>query len=62
MIRFVVKEVYLGHVIHAGGDPETRLVSFTDHESLEAFLRYEDQPGEKRPDHVTRQLVGVELP
>lgn len=62
MLRFIVKEVYVGHVVHAGGQPESRIVSFDgDQEGLERFLRYEDQPGEKRPEYVTRELVGVEL-
>lgn len=62
MIRFVVKEVYVGHVVHAGGQPETRVVSFDgDQEALERFLRYEDQPGARQPDYCVRELVGVEL-
>ena len=62
MIRFIGKEVYVGHVVFAGGQAETRIVSFDgDQEGLERFLRYEDQPGNKRPDYLTRELVGVEL-
>ena len=71
MIRFVVKEVYVGHVVHAQGQPETRLVTFDgDQEALERFLRYEEQPQRgtltpctigKQPAFLTRELIGVEL-
>ncbi|NIU01965.1 MAG: hypothetical protein GWN01_13945 [Nitrosopumilaceae archaeon] len=62
MLRFIGKEVYVGHVVHAGGQPETRLVSFDgDVKALERFLRFEDKPGRKKPDYYTRELVGVEL-
>ena len=62
MIRFIVKEVYVGAVVHAGGQPETRIVSFDgDQDALERFLRYEDQPNKKRPDYVSREIVGIEL-
>jgi len=62
MLRFIGKEVYVGHVFHANGQPETRMVSFDgDQEALERFLRYEDQPGQKQPDYFVRELVGVEL-
>ena len=62
MIRFIAKEVYVGHVVHAGGQPDTRLVSFDgDPEALEVFLRYEDKPGQKQPDYLVRELLGVEL-
>ena len=62
MIRFIVKEVYVGHVVHAGGQPETRLVSFDgDQEALERFLRYEDNPRGKQPNYLVRELLGVEL-
>ena len=62
MIRFIVKEVYIGYVVHAGGQPETRLVSFDgDQEALERFLRYKDQSGEDQPENFTRELLGVEL-
>jgi len=62
MIRFVVKECYTGHVIHAGGITETRIVTFDgDQEGLERFLRFEDQPEGERSDYLVRDLVGVEL-
>jgi hypothetical protein len=62
MLRFIVKEVYVGHVVHAGGQPETRVVSFDgDQEALESFLRYKDQPKAKQPDYLVRELLGVEI-
>lgn len=61
MIKLVVKEVYLGHVVFAGGQPETRIISFDNLTEIEAFLRYKDQENGKRPDYLTRELIGVEL-
>lgn len=62
MLRFVVKEVYVGHVVHAQGQPETRLVSFDGNlEELERFLRFKDGLNEREKVYTTRQLVGVEL-
>ena len=62
MIRFITRETYLGHVIHAGGNPEIRLLSFDGSiEKLECFLRYEDHPGEKRNAEYLRELIGIEL-
>lgn len=52
----------MGHVIHARGQPETRIVSFDgDQKDLERLLRHEDQPGEHKPDYVVREMVGFEL-
>jgi hypothetical protein len=62
MLRFVVKEVYVGHVVHAQGQPETRLVSFDGNlEELERFLRFKDGLNGGEIAYTTRQLVGVEL-
>ena len=62
MIRYLAKETYYGHVAHAGGTPEVTYVTYSgDAEALERFLRYEDQPDEKRPDYFVRELLGVEL-
>ena len=61
MIRFIVREVYVGHVVHAQGQPETAIRTFDgDLSGMEDFLRYNDQP-KGRPDYVTRELIGVEL-
>lgn len=62
MLRFVVKEVYVGHVVHANGMPETHIYTIDgDIAALENLLRYADQPKGERPDYLTRELVGVEL-
>lgn len=62
MLRFIVKEVYVGHVVHASGQPETTIKSFDgDLVELEKYLRYWDQRDGKRPDYLTRELIGVEL-
>jgi len=62
MIRFIVKEVYVGHVLYANGQPETKIVSFDgDQEGLERFLRYKDCKGEKQPEFTVRELIGVEF-
>lgn len=62
MIRLIVKEVFVGHVVHADGQPETRIVSFDDDlVGLERFLRYKDELGEKKPDYTVRELLGIEL-
>ena len=62
MIRFIVKEVYVGHVVHAQGQPETDITSFDgDIIALEKYLRYEDQPNKNKLDYVTRELIGIEL-
>ena len=60
MLRFIVKEVYVGHVVFAQGQPETRIVSFEDTKELENFLRYRDKNG-KQPNYLTREIIGVEL-
>lgn len=62
MIRFIVKEVYVGHVVHAGGMPETHTYTIDgDVPRLEELLRYADQPGQKQPDYCVRELIGAEL-
>jgi len=60
VLRFIVKEVYVGHVVFAQGQPETRIVSFEDTKELENFLRYRDKNG-KQPNYLTREIIGVEL-
>ena len=61
MLRFVVKEVYVGHVVYANGQPETTIKTFDgDIDGLEKYLRYTDQTDNKH-DYLTRELIGVEL-
>lgn len=62
MIRFIVKEVEVSHVVHAQGQPETTIYTIDgDLLRLELLLRYADKPGGLRPQFCTRELVGVEL-
>lgn len=62
MIRFVVKEVYVGHVVFANGMLETHIYTIDgDLARLEDLLRYKDQPDQNMREYLTRELVGVEL-
>jgi hypothetical protein len=62
MLRFIVRQVYVGHVVFAGGEPEINHRTIDgDIMELENYLRYTDQAEGKRPDYLTRELVGVEL-
>ena len=62
MIRFVVKEVYVGYVVYANGQPETKVVTFDgDQENLERFLRYKDCKDGKQPEYTVRELIGIEF-
>lgn len=63
MLRFIAKEVDVSAVVHAGGQPDTRIVSFDgNQEGLELFLRYDDvDPDSRFKQYISRELVGVEL-
>ena len=61
MIRFIVREVYVGHVVHAHGQPEITIKTFDGGlDGLESFLRYKNRP-EGRPEYMIRELIGIEL-
>ena len=61
MIRFVVREVFVGHVVFVQGQPEISIKTFDDDlNGMESFLRYKDHAN-GRPDYLTRELVGIEL-
>jgi len=63
MLRFICREVYVGHVVHAQGQPEVTWETFDaiNLPELEGWLRYKDQPNGTRPDYLTRECVGVEV-
>ena len=62
MIRFIVREVYVGHVVHAGGQPSTRIYSIDgDLKKLESILRLKDLPEGSDRSYCTRELLGIEL-
>lgn len=62
MLRFIVRESYYGHVVHAGGYPEFKTSTIdNDIKKLESFLLFGDVGGkDKWPDYV-RELIGVEI-